>query len=172
MQTSKKVLLTVAGILLALFVSSLMILRRDIQTINEQTKLANQLTSVPVEEFKFLHFSGLWEVQVKQGRVYKVELTFDQEGSYLPQLENINDTLYFSIDGDSLVSVRARVITPFIGGVLGEDGAHIHLRNFKLDSMSIALNNSHLIGEENEFIYTSYKTTGNSGIELIDDPMK
>lgn len=172
MQTSKKILLTVAGVLLALFVSSLMMLRRDLQTIHEQAQMTNPLTIVPVEQFKSLHFSGLWDVQARQGRVYKVELAFDKNSDYLPQIENINDTLYFSIDGDSSVRVRAKVIAPFVSSIQGVKGAKIHLKNFELDSMSVRLDDSHLIGEENKLIHTSYVTTGNSRIDFIDDPYK
>lgn len=172
MQTSHKILITTAGVLLALFVSSLMVLRGDVQTIIESKALTNPLTNVPVEQFKAIHFSGNWKVQIKQGRSYKVELAFDKEGNYLPQLENRNDTLYFSIQGDSLAQVEARVFTPYLNGIKAINGANIRLRNFDVDTMNFVLDHSHLIGEENKLIYTSYVTTGNSKIEFIDDPFK
>lgn len=171
MQTSKKILITTAGILLALFVSSLMVLRSDVQAIYAKQTADVQLTAVPIEAFKVLHFSGNWDVQIRQGRAYKVEVAFDSQSRYLPQLENRNGTLHFLIKGDSSIAVKAKVITPVLRGVKAEN-AYITLKNFQLDSMTIKLDASHLTGEENKFIYTSYETTGNSKIEFLDDPYK
>ncbi|WP_422358810.1 hypothetical protein [Reichenbachiella sp.] len=171
MQTSKKILITTAGILLALFVSSLMVLRGDVQAINAKQAAETQLTAVPVEAFKIIHFSGNWNVQVRQGRTYQVEVAFDPQNRYLPQLENRNDTLHFFIKGDSALEVTAKVITPVLNGVKAEN-AYVTLKKFQVDSMSIKLDASHLIGEENKFIYTSYETTGDSRLEFLDDPFK
>lgn len=172
MQTSKKILLTVAGVLLALFVSSLMLLRTDIKRINEQAKLDNPLVQVPVTAFEALQFSGRWEVQVRQGRAYKVELSFDEQNRYLPLLNHSNDTLFFSIRGDSSMIAQARVVTPFIKSIEALGGATVTLKNFNLDSMTVVLNSSRLVAKENKLAYTSYQTSGNSLIEFIDDPMK
>lgn len=171
MQTSKKILITTGGILLALFVGTLMVLRSDVRAIYAKQAADVQLTAVPVEAFKVLHFSGKWNVQVRQGRTYQVEVAFDRQNRYLPQLENRNDTLHFLIKGDSSLVVKAKVITPILSGVKAEN-AHVTLKNFEVDSMSIKLDASHLIGEENKFIYTSYETTGDSKIEFLDDPYK
>lgn len=171
MQTSKKILITTTGILLAILVSSLMLLRSEVQTIFEAQAAVNPLTNVPVEPFKVVHLSGNWKVQIRQGRTYKVEVAFDSENKYLPQVENRNDTLHLLIKGDSSLAVRATVVTPFLSGIKAEN-ADITLKNFELDSVAIKLHASHLKGEENKFLYTSYETTGNSEIEFLDDPYK
>ncbi|MEP2025627.1 MAG: hypothetical protein ABJH98_08120 [Reichenbachiella sp.] len=171
MQTSKKILITTTGILLALFVGTLMVLRNDVQAIYAKHTAEVQLTAVPVEAFSVLHFSGNWDVQVRQGRSYLVKVAFDPQNSYLPQLDNSKDTLHFFIKGDSSIAVKAKVVTPVLSGVKAEN-AHITLKNFQVDSMTIKLEASHLKGEENKFIYTSYETTGNSKIEFLDDPYK
>ncbi|MEP5364763.1 MAG: hypothetical protein ABJQ37_13010 [Reichenbachiella sp.] len=171
MQSSKKILITTAGILLALFISSLMVMRSDVQAIYASRAADVQMTAVPVEAFSVLHFAGNWKVQVRQGRTYQVEVAFDPQNRYLPQLENKNDTLHFLIKGDSSIAVKAKVITPVLRGVKAEN-AYVTLKNFQLDSMTIKLDASHLTGEENKFIYTSYETIGNSKIEFLDDPFK
>ncbi|SMD31757.1 hypothetical protein SAMN04488029_0094 [Reichenbachiella faecimaris] len=171
MQTSKKVLITTVGILLALFISSLMVMRSDVQAIYASQTADVQMTAVPVEAFGVLHFAGHWNVQVRQGRTYQVEVAFDSQNRYLPQLENRNDTLHFLIKGDSSIAVKAKVITPVLRGVKAEN-AYVTLKNFQLDSMTIKLDASHLTGKENKFIYTSYETIGNSKIEFLDDPYK
>lgn len=171
MQSSKKILITTAGVLLALFISSLMVLRSDVQAINASLADDVQMTAVPADAFDVLHFAGHWIVQVRQGRTYQVEVAFDPQNRYLPQLENRNDTLHFFIKGDSSLAVKAKVITPVLRGVKAEN-AYVTLKNFQLDSMTIKLDASHLTGEENKFIYTSYETIGNSKIEFLDDPFK
>ena len=82
-------MITTAGILLALFVSSLIgATGRCCKAIYAKQAADVQLTAVPVEAFKVIHFSGNWNVQVRQGRTYQVEVAFDPQNRYLPQLEN------------------------------------------------------------------------------------
>lgn len=172
MQTSKKILLTLTGILLALFVSSLMILRNDTQEVFEERAMSNPLTAVPVREFKTLVVSGLWDITVRQGRVQRVEVAFDKEENYLPQLRQSGDTLYLSIKGDSTAVVNAKIVTPVLEGVEANDGASVTLTKFKKDSISIKLRDSYFSDKENEFVHVFYQTEGQTRIDFVDDPFQ
>lgn len=172
MQTSKKILLTVAGILLALFVSSLMILRNDTLEVFKERALKNELTAVPVREFTSLVVTGSWDIHVRQGRMQKVEVAFDKAGNYLPQLKQSGDTLYLSIKGDSTARVSARVVTPALESLSANQRAKVTLTKFKTDSITVKLKDSHFMDLENEFIHVSYQTEGETRIDFEDDPFK
>ncbi|MEO9966509.1 MAG: hypothetical protein ABJF11_12005 [Reichenbachiella sp.] len=172
---SKKILLTAAGVLLALFVSSLMVLRKDLKSIHTEKEEQNRLTELSIESFKYLDVKGSWNVRVRQGRSYRLEVAFDDQNRYLPIVEQRNDTLYLSIrglDGENTPEVHAKIVTPFIRGARATGGAELWLRKFKSDTISIALDSSLLVSDENEFINSYYQTTGNSRIEQVDDPFK
>lgn len=172
MQASKKILITVTGILLALFVSSLMVLRSDVHSVFDSNSSGILMSSIPIEPFKTIHISGNWKVQIKQGRAYKAEVAVDRTSQYLPQFENRNDTLFLTIQGDSLALVSANIVAPYMNSLVAENGVSVKLKSFELDSMTMVLDDSHLIGDENKLTYTSYVTTGNSKLEFLDDPMK
>ena len=172
MQASKKILITTVGILLAILVSSLLVLRKDLNGIIEAQAKANPLISVPVESFQVIQLNGNWKVQIRQGRTHQVEMAFDPNSSYIPQLESRGDTLFFSITGDSTSTVEAKIVSPYIHAIQAYNGANIRLKKFELDSLTILLNDSHLIGEENKLLYTSYVTSGDSKLEFMDDPFK
>ncbi|MEP3386638.1 MAG: hypothetical protein ABJO02_00535, partial [Reichenbachiella sp.] len=79
-------------------------MRSDVQAIYASRAADVQMTAVPVEAFSVLPFAGNWKVQVRQGRTYQVEVAFDPQNRYLPQLENKNDTLHFLNKGDSSIA--------------------------------------------------------------------
>jgi len=177
MKTSQKILVVLAGMSLILLVTFLLVIRKDLQLFQIKTELANNYKVIPVDNFNALDFSSHWDVKIWQGRAYKVELAIDEASMLTPKLKNIDGTLYFDVDSTDnkgkITSLRAKITTPFLHAIKAAKGAMISLNDFKSDSIKVVLEDGAVFkGEENQFEYTSFKTSGDVSIQIIDDPYK
>lgn len=170
MKTSKKILLTVAGILIALLITSMLVLRQDAQWAMVQAGL-DKFTSVPVGEFDELDFSANWQVSIRQGRVHKVELLDSISSS---QIRNVDGKLHFFSQADPEGKPgRVRITMPFLRQVSAVGGSEIHLKRFHSDSLRVILQDSvTFIGEELVFEHVDYETSGKVKLRFKDDPME
>lgn len=170
MKTSKRILLTVAGIFIALLITSMLVLRKDAQWVLAQAGY-DLYEAAPVGEFTRLDFSDHWSVSIRQGREYKVEL-LDRELT-LPKVKNIDGTLYFESDSSDSGDFRARIVMPFLKGIKAVGGSTVHLKRFESDSLDVILKDSvTFIGEEITVEFIDYQTTGNVRLQWKDNPME
>lgn len=166
MQTSKKIILTAALLFIALLVAGLWMLKHDLQPILEKENQKKYQT-VSAGRFESLDFSANWNVRIKQGREFIVEL---QEGtSSKPKVENINGTLYFKTDTGNQDTLYAKITVPSMKNIKAVRGAKVHLENFDSDSVKVMLDGGAFSGKNNHFKHISFKTSGDASLEFSED---
>jgi hypothetical protein len=172
MKTSKKIILTIAGLFIALLLISLAILRKDLQEMLLEADLKNKYKTVAVGDFEALDFSANWKVKIIQGKECKLELSMKEDSTLKPGLENSNGTLYFKPDTTSgkgnSGSMVARVTLPSLKTIKATSGTKILLENFKSDSLTIVLHGGTFTGKNNKFKHLSFKASGEAQLEFTD----
>lgn len=177
MKTSKKILVTVAGILIALLVAGLLMLRNDLLRLLSQEESENNYQEVPVDTFEALDFSSRWTVRIRQGREHKVEVAVAEGDALKSRLKNVDGTLYFHAESageqETTERIQARVTLPTLREIKAARGTEIRLESFEADSLSIILEDSvSFTGVENEIVHLSFQTYGEALIQWTDDPFK
>jgi hypothetical protein len=175
MKTSRKILIGVSIVVTALLVTSLIVIRNDIETFFAKSALEEKYKSVSVENFQRLDFSANWVVTIKNAGVYKLELAVDDSTALKPVVKNVNGTLYFSIDSvqskQHTGTIKARITTPTLKAIRSVSGTHIHLRDFQADSLFIDIDDGCVFtGTDNDFKHLSFRSSGDVRIELTQTP--
>jgi hypothetical protein len=153
MKTSKKIIITVAIILTAIWVITLLVVRKDIQTILAARNLV-EYRPVPVEKFSRLVFSDNWTVTVRQGKDCGVELGAGKDGHPVPDIKNINGTLHLTCTAHAY----ARITAPSLQVIQAAGHTSIDMKNFWSDSLIVVLgDSSSFTGRQNDFKYISFK---------------
>jgi hypothetical protein len=153
MKTSKKIIITVAIILTAIWIITLLVVRQDIQTILAARKLV-EYQPVPVEKFSRLVFSDNWTVTVRQGKDCSVELGAGEGGHLVPDIKNISGTLNLSCT----TQAYARITAPSLQVIQAVGHTSIDMKNFWSDSLIVILgDSSSFTGRQNDFKYISFK---------------
>jgi hypothetical protein len=173
MKTSTKIILAIAGFVIVYLVISMVVLRNKVLSVAKTSE--TKYKTVLVNNFEALDFEGHWSVKIKQGREHKVEVAIDQDSTLLSKLKNIDGTLYFNVEEteekEKAGSIKVNITTPSLRSIKAKLGTTIHLKNFKSDSIWVVIEDSGAFtGEENQFIFTSFKTSGNVNLQIIDDP--
>lgn len=173
MKRSRKIVLMIGGIVIVLLSSGLMVMRTDLLFALRKSESESNFKTVVVENFKALDFSADWIVNIRQGSEYKVELAFDKETLRTPKMENVNGTLYFTVDSlqsnDKSKSIYAKITAPALHHIKGVKGTTIHLRDFESDSISLVLENGCVFtGNNNHFKNISFKTSGDVSVQLTE----
>ncbi len=171
MKTSKKILISTAGILIAIFITGLMFFRSEVNSIMASADLKMPFSATEVGEFYNLDFSSNWTVNIRQGRRHEVEVARD--GTFEPKVENIQGTLYFKIDStssDGEGNLYARITTPDIKKIKATGTTRIELKNFQSDSLTVILEDRGIfISDKNTIKHVFYQTSGEASIEFTDD---
>jgi hypothetical protein len=157
MKTSKKILLAVAVMLLALWSIALFVVRKDMKSM-----LANQhaiaYKPLAVDKFVGLDFSSNWIVSIKQGKDCKVEMEVPCHTSLKPRVENINGTLHFS----STEGIHARITAPSLQLIKAAGDTKIQMKTFWSDSLTVILeDSSSFAGSKNDFDYIQFNASRN-----------
>jgi len=165
MKTSKKLLLSVAGLIIAILIIFVAILRDTVQSIQLRTEIKRNYRTVSVDDFERLDFSSHWIVRVKQGKECKVELTAEDDSVFRGGLKNINGTLYFKVDSamakNNTDSIYVRITMPSLRVIKAVRGTKIHLESFQSDSLRVILENGcEFTGNNNSIKHASFKTSG------------
>ncbi len=174
MKTTHKILLGITGFLIIYLITGLVALRNETMELLSKTQLENKYKTMPVDTFAGVDFSAHWNVIIKQGKEYKVELAADESGVLKPNLENREGMLYFKVETVGEVKnqrINAKVTVPSLKEIKIVQGTNLHLGNFTADSLNIVLENGgEFIGNNNQINYTSFKTSGDAWLQLTDDP--
>ncbi|MGD2033605.1 MAG: DUF2807 domain-containing protein [Bacteroidales bacterium] len=165
MKTSRILIICLAGILVALLITVLIMFRRDIHVLLENQELI-EYTVVPSEKFVSLDFSDNWSVNIKQGKDCKVELAIDESIISKPDLDNRDGILYLSIDSISEKAnsdlIHVRITAPVLHVIKASGDTKIQLKNFWSDSLTVVLeDNSTFSGRNNDFATIKFKASGN-----------
>jgi hypothetical protein len=171
MQPSKKLLLTIAALLLILLITALSVLRKDMQVLLAEAGLINKYKTLQVGNFEALDFPANWNVRIRPGREYKVELPADDYSELESGVEKSNDTLYFRYAGasDSSRSIDVRITSPSLRSIKAAPGTRIYLQNFRTDSLWVSLGDSgSFISKNNHIVDLNLITSGKTSLKIID----
>ncbi len=176
MKTSKKLLIVVAGLVIALLVTSLIAWRIDLEKMMAKYNAENQYELLEITDFKNLDFSGNWLVRIQKGREFKIEVEVQKTGVPKPDIENIQGTLYFKFDDQAGLSdsdqKKVRIMMPELKTLKAADRTTIELNGFQTDSLKVILENeSSFTGINNQIRATTFNTSGNTKLHLIDTEM-
>jgi hypothetical protein len=165
MKTSKKILITISGILIAILITTMLVLRKDIKTLMETQDLI-EYKAVQVEDFVALDFSTSWDVFIKQGKDCKVELAMKDGTNLQPKLENKSGTLFLKVEASPENNkpgyIYARVTAPILHEVRARGNTDILMRNFWSDSIHVVLqDSSKYSGKNNDFMKIIFKASAN-----------
>ncbi|MFO7369760.1 MAG: DUF2807 domain-containing protein [Bacteroidales bacterium] len=171
MKTSKKIVLTVAGIILVLFFAAFMLLRSGVQQLRRTDRIANRYKELSVTEFNRLDFSSCWIVKIRQGKDCLVESTADKDSPLKPTIENINGTLIFRVDTAAAKtntdSLYVRITMPALRSVKASQGADINITDFMGDSLHVTLEDGcNFSGMNYNIKYVTFKTSGENTLNI------
>jgi len=174
MKISHKLLIMVAGVLIALLVTGLVMLKQDVRTLMAQSGLENKFRAVPVEPFESLVFSSHWDVKIRQGRGHKVELAVNGRDEEASVLEHKGGTLYFNsgslLNNNASANLQARITVPYLHQIRSVGDTRINIENFDLDSLTINIDDGGgFMGKNNQIENLSFTTSGKTKLEIIDD---
>ncbi len=156
MKTSKKILVTIAFILLALWALTLFVVRKDMRSMMASQPSIAYLPQA-VDKFDRLDLSSNWTINIKQGKDCKLEIEVVEQDSLKPKLENINGTLYLA----STKSIHARITAPSLQVIKASGDTKIQMKTFWSDSLTVILeDSSSFAGSKNDFDFIQFKASG------------
>ncbi|MEO9475681.1 MAG: DUF2807 domain-containing protein [Cyclobacteriaceae bacterium] len=168
MQASKKILITVAGVLIAFLITSVFIVKDDLQTVVDNYGATHRYIAIPTDFFDKLKISSNWDVKISQGRDHKLEVI--NPDTLNAQLENINGTVHFM--GDSTTETRiARVTVPRLQFIEAKGNAVVEVIDFTQDSMNVRISDSvFFISSDNSILNMPVSTSGYARVEVRTNP--
>ncbi len=171
MNTSKKILIAVAGLLLVLFFAAVMLLRNGVQQLLQNDRIANRYREFSVNEFERLDLSSRWIVKIRQGKECYIESTADQDSPLKPSIENRNGTLYFRVDTTAARtitdSIYVRITMPALRSVKASNGTEINITEFMGDSLLVTLENGcSFTGMNYNIKHITFKTVGENTLNI------
>ncbi len=174
MKSSRKILLITGCVVLIGLIASLIVTRNVALQFLHKTAAESKYKAVAVADFERLDFSANWDVRIRQGSEFKVELAGDENSVGKHKLENIGGTLYFKMQAiDSMENsqpIYAKIIAPSLKGIKAMRGTKISLEQFQSDSIQLILEDRNAFkGYNNHFSYMFFKTFGDVSLELTDD---
>ena len=173
MKTSNKIITYVSGLIVITMITGLIILRKDVQSFIS-TEAVVTYSPIKVDKFHSLDFSDNWNVTIRQGNNYVVELQNFKDPSISPNINVQNGTAYFQADSvlmDRNKTIHVRITAPKLETIRAINGSEISMRYFATDSLNLILEDGCLFrGKENAIEFFDIKTSGESVLELTDNP--
>lgn len=174
MKTSVKILLTTAGVLIAIMVTGITLLKNDARTIALKSRLINEYGLVSVEPFDHIILGEGWDVKVSQGRAYQVEIDLELIERSEALVKSDDGILHFMDalrDSSDTELKLARVTVPKLRSIEATKKTKILLRDYITDTLSVNMNGGgDFSSKENQIEYLSFKSSGESSFEWLDDP--
>lgn len=170
MKTSKKLLIAVAGFMLIYLVMGLILLRNDVQSFLEAEK--GKYSTLEVGNFKNLNFSAHWNATIRKGNTYKVEVLSKEKVAFQPVIKNVNGILYLKVatKNGQTPEIHTRIVMPAIQAITAVGKSIIRLQNFNSDSLKVDMaGGGTFIGKGNKFNKLSFKTSGDSNVQIIKE---
>jgi len=173
MKTSQKIILASATIVTILIITTMIIIRDDIQTLLVKDKEWN-FKRIAIENFDGLDFSANYEAEVVSGLAYSVELAVKDSGHVTPDVRAVDGTLYFSArDSDSSrteTNIKVRITMPLLKSVWARTGSQITIRNFRSDSLMVSIEKDCMFkGKENAIKFLTFRS-GDALVEWTNNP--
>jgi hypothetical protein len=171
MSTNKKILLSVACLLLALVVIYAVTFRISMDSIHARAALKENYKTVSTGEFDKVVFSTRCIVRIRNAKYCKVELPAKEDSILKPKIENVNGTLYVTVDSmmakENSDSIHIRIGMPTLHGIKAGKGTNIHLESFTSDSLNVELEDGCVFtGNKNTLLKVSYKIKGDARLKF------
>lgn len=174
MNTSRKILIGVAGFIIVLLISVMILVRNGVESMQLKANQKYKFEAMPVKTFNNLDFSSHWIVKISQGKECNVEYAAEEYAALKPKIENIDGTLFFKVepgmDKPLTGSIHVRITMPSLQTIKAVGGTEISVEYFQADSVSVMLENGAVFtGKNNSFKQVSYKTKGDSQLQFTDN---
>lgn len=171
MKLSNKIILSIAAIMVALMIISLLMIRKDMKNLIAESGI--EYETEEYSEFRNLDISDHWNVRIKQGRTHKVEIAREHGSIIEPLIENRNDTLFLRLDtnnlGRNIKPVKVRITTRSLKSVRAVENSIVRMDNFNVDTLNVILyNGGSFSAKNNQLNYVSFETSGNSNIDITE----
>jgi hypothetical protein len=169
MKTSKKILLVVALIIMAAFISFLLIMKKHVKEVHLKDEKIHLYQIVSTGDFQKLELSSNLLVKIRVGKTCKVEVSSGQ--TVKPTLKVSEGTLHIVTDPIKTTAGRdtvyVRIAMPVLKEIRACGNAEIHLSGFEQDSLCVSLTDSCLFkGSNNKLKYVSYRASGRNRFEI------
>jgi hypothetical protein len=169
MKTSKKLLIVLASLVIALLIAFLVVLRNDLHTMIDKGAII-KYKAIPVNHFERIEFDGKWDVRIIAGRSCKLELPTDSGNMGNTLIENKNGILHLMLktnENTKISTMHARITAPLFKKIKAKNGTKIFMQDYTTDSIWFELEDScFFTGKNNQFKYASFNTEGKSSLQF------
>jgi hypothetical protein len=173
MKTSQKIILAAATSITILIITTMIIIRDDIETLFVKDKEWNFKT-IDIGKFDRLDFSENYEAEVVSGLEYSVEVAVKDSSGVEPNVRAVDGTLYFAApDADSLSTepvIKVRITMPLLKEISGRKRSQITVRNFQADSLMVTIEKDcRFKGKENTIKFLTFRSA-DALVEWTNNP--
>lgn len=174
MEPARIRIISIGALISILLITTMVIIRNDVQTHFENQILQNKYKLIQVESFKQLDFSQYWTATIKQGIEYKVELLVAGNELAESTLEVVDGILYLRRDSthskESQQNFLVTITTPQVMKIRAEGNTKICVQGFTADSLTLELEKgSYYTGRENNFKQVFVSAVGGREIPPADE---
>jgi hypothetical protein len=169
MKTSKTILLMAALIILAAFISFLLIMKNHVKEVHLKAEKVHLYRIVSTGDFQKLDLSSNLMVKVRVGKTCKVEMSSGQ--TLKPTLSVSEGTLHVVTDSirtnTGRDTVFVRIVMPVVKEISACGNTEINLAGFEQDSLCVSLaDSSSFKGSNNKLKYVSYRASGRNRFDI------
>lgn len=165
MKTNKILLLAFGGVMVALVITGLLLLRNDVAALSEGSE-EYQYSEAEVMPAERIHIKGMWNIRFQQGRKFKLEVAGETQA---------DDTQWATNDGVLELrhgikdTCRARLTLPVLKEVIAEESTRLTLNRFEGDTVNVTLGEGvTLIDNNNRFMCMQLDTKGNTTVKMLN----
>jgi hypothetical protein len=146
-------------------------MRNSLDTIHARAALKENYKIASTGDFDKVVFSSHCIVRIRHASYCKVELSAKDDSILKPKIENINGTLYVTIDStlaiNNIDSLHMRIGMPTLHAIKAKGGTKIHLESFDTDSLDVVLDNGCVFtGHSNTLLKVNYRVSGNALLQF------
>lgn len=167
MKTSIKLLIFVAGFALIYLVVGLTLFRTEIkQALDAANK---NFREVPIGKFSKIKCSSNWDIRIRQGLKYEVQLGSIKTANLKPDITLKNGTLHMTIPSADTTVWRARLTVPafVLKNIEATGNSKVRLRGYQSDTLYVMMKDkSVLMVKKNKVSQLDVKTSGNAQVKL------
>lgn len=168
MNTSRKLLITVAISLMVFVVASLVVLRSYLRDYVATSDMVTRYSKVESSSFSSLKVGSGYALRIFQSREVSLEL---DDASLSKYIRVENDQLIFeSIEREE--PVRVRIKMPDIRRIEAIGNSSIWLANYTQDTLDIEIRDSvEFTSADNKIVNLAIQTNGKARVVVKDNPM-
>lgn len=165
MKINKILLFALGGVVVALIITGLLLLRNDVATLAEKDQ-EYQFTEVGVASAERFYINGMWDIRLHQGRKFKLEVISETQSDDTRWSTN-EEVLEFHHGVKD--TCRVRLTVPILKEVIAENNAILKFNRFEGDTLRITLGEGvAMIDNNSRFKCVELNTKGNTSIKTLN----